>query len=214
VRRISMFKRIGAFLTMILMALVFPVVRAQGSDSKLDNSPGSQAGTPVLPSPGAPVPLNPVPPDLSAPAGEAPENKNQETALSQPNSDLEKQLAGKTEELKQAGTRIAALEAEITRSSQHTSELEGGLQKATRSYKNVLAAANPDILPDLLNGDSIEALDSSLARAKELIGRVRSHLEAQARDRRIPAGAPQRRIGDVSGLAPGDKIREGLGRGR
>lgn len=136
----------------ILMSIIFPVFRAQGNESPPDNPPGTQAGLAPGPSSdqGTPVPPTPITPNPVPPAPASPDARIKE---------LEGQLAGKLEELDQAGTRIAALEEEVAKAGKRTGELEGGLKKATQSYRNVLASANPDVLPELLNGDSIESLE-------------------------------------------------------
>jgi hypothetical protein len=45
-----------------------------------------------------------------------------------------------------------------------------------------------------------------------MVGRVRSHLDAQAHAARVPAGAPPRSSPDLSAMTPEQKIRHGLAR--
>ena len=58
--------------------------------------------------------------------------------------------------------------------------------------------------------DDIEAVDASLIAARDLVGRVRTHIETEAHASRVPAGAPPRTAPDYSALSPEQKIRLGL----
>ncbi len=115
-------------------------------------------------------------------------------------TELEGLLAAKTDELSKAGARLADLEKTVA--------------GAVASYRTVIVQSNPDILPDLIAGETIEALDGSLERARALIGKVKAGLEAQKAAARIPAGAPPRTPADTSSLSPREKIRQGVERAR
>jgi hypothetical protein len=115
-------------------------------------------------------------------------------------SELEGLLAGKTEELTKAGIRLA--------------ELEKAAAGAVSRYKAVIVQSNPDVLPELVTGESIEALDGSLAKARELIGKVKVGLEAQKAAARVPAGAPPRGPVDTSSLSSREKINLGVEKAR
>jgi hypothetical protein len=114
--------------------------------------------------------------------------------------ELEAVLAARNEELSKAGARLA--------------ELEKAAAGAVSSYKAVIVQANPDVLPELITGQSIEALDASLAKARELIGKVKTGLEAQKAANRIPAGAPPRAGADTGSLSSREKIRQGVEKAR
>jgi hypothetical protein len=124
----------------------------------------------------------------------------QSADLSQKVAELEAALAGKNEELSQAGARLA--------------ELEKAAAGAVSRYRAVVVQANPDVLPELISGESIEALDVSLTKARELMGKVRSGLEAQKAAARIPAGAPARGGADTGSLSSREKIRQGVEKAR
>jgi hypothetical protein len=67
----------------------------------------------------------------------------------------------------------------------------------------------PDVLPELVQGESVDELDRSLVTARETVARVREQMQAQAAAR-IPAGSPARGGPDRSGLSPSEKIRLGI----
>jgi hypothetical protein len=62
----------------------------------------------------------------------------------------------------------------------------------------------------MLAGETIPELDSSLGKARELIGKIKTGLESQTKAARVPAGAPQRGAPDTSSLSSRDKIRLGM----
>jgi hypothetical protein len=72
--------------------------------------------------------------------------------------------------------------------------------------------SNPEILPELIGGDSLETLDTSLAKAKDLTNKVKEKLKSQMLNLKVPAGAPPRGREDTGGLSSRDKIREGIAR--
>jgi len=89
-------------------------------------------------------------------------------------------------------------------------KLEGDLGKAITGYKLMLIKENPDILADLIRGESIEEIDRSLSQAKELTNSIRAKLEEKISAEKIPAGAPTRLPPDLNALSSEEKIRYGL----
>jgi hypothetical protein len=127
-------------------------------------------------------------------------------------SELEGLLSSQTEELQGAKVRLAEMEKALIEANERTTRLDGSLKQAVTSYKVLILKANPDILPELLSGETITDLDSSVSQARDLIGKIKSGLESQAGETHIPAGAPQRGAADTSGLSAREKIREGINR--
>jgi hypothetical protein len=89
-------------------------------------------------------------------------------------------------------------------------KLEGDLGKAITGYKLMLIKENPDILADLIRGESIEEIDRSLSQAKDLTNSIRAKLEEKISAEKIPAGAPTRLPPDLDTLSSEEKIRYGL----
>jgi hypothetical protein len=89
-------------------------------------------------------------------------------------------------------------------------KLEGSLDKAIAGYRLMLIKDNPDILPELIAGDTIEILDSSLHKARELTGKIKEKIEEKRTAERIPIGAPTRSLPDTDSLSPEEKIKYGL----
>ena len=83
-------------------------------------------------------------------------------------------------------------------------------QSAAQRYRDLVVRTEPALPADLIAGGDIDAIDASVTAAREIVGRVRSHIESQAQTARVPAGAPPRAAPDLSALTPEQKIRHGL----
>ena len=125
--------------------------------------------------------------------------------------ELESLVAEKDEELGKANARIAELEQAVDEADDKLSKLNESLNQAVSSYKALVIQFNPHVLEELITGDSIEAINNSLASAKELIGKVKSSIEAEISSAKVPAGAPQRAPIDLSALSPREKIQYAIG---
>jgi hypothetical protein len=77
-------------------------------------------------------------------------------------------------------------------------------------YRDAVLAREPGLPADLVRGDTVDAIESSLIAARQTVAQVRQHLEQQAQAIRVPAGAPVRAAPDLSGLSSAEKIRLGL----
>lgn len=87
------------------------------------------------------------------------------------------------------------------------------LALAVAKYRTLLLASAPEVPQELVQGETVEAVDASFVAARKIVEGVRQRLEAQRLQERVPAGAPERRGLDLSALSPKDKIARALGRG-
>ena len=129
------------------------------------------------------------------------------------------------EELVAARSRVAELEQVVTEKDEEIDrlkrtgeefevrcrELEESFTKAVTGYKTLVIKSNPDIIDDLIDGDTIESINESLEKAKNLVSRVRQGVEAEISKVKVPAGAPERSSPDLSTLSPAEKIRYAIG---
>ncbi len=83
-------------------------------------------------------------------------------------------------------------------------------QTAAERYRDLVVRTEPALPADLIAGGDVDAIDASVSAAREIVGRVRSHMETQAQAGRVPAGAPPRSAPDLSALTPEQKIKHGL----
>jgi hypothetical protein len=111
-------------------------------------------------------------------------------------SDLQNQLS----EAKRASE---ALTTELTNAKDaHT--------KAVSKYLDAVKLANRTLPGDVIAGSTIEEIDASLQKASAIAGAVKASLEAQAKEARVPAGAPTRGEISLEGLSPREKIIAGI----
>ena len=116
-----------------------------------------------------------------------------------------------TGELENRNTKITELEAVVAERDEKLSSLNDSLSRAVSDYKTLVIKSNPGILEEFITGGNIEAINQSLENANVLIGKVKQGLEAEASRIRIPAGAPQRTLPDLSALSPREKIQYAIG---
>jgi len=126
-------------------------------------------------------------------------------------TELEGLVAQKDEELTKANARITELEQAVAESDEKLTTINDSLAEAVASYKATVVQANPEVLEELIIGDTIESINESLKKAKTLISRVRQGLEVEISVAKIPAGAPQRTPPDLSALSPREKIQYAIG---
>ena len=140
-------------------------------------------------------------------------------------TELESLVTQKDEELTEAGARISGLEqavadkdSDIAALKQAQDELEGKLSatsetltEAVASYRALAIQTNPEVMEELVSGDTIEAIEESLKKARSLIDKVKQGLESEISLAKVPAGAPERRSPDLSALSPREKIQYAIG---
>ena len=119
-------------------------------------------------------------------------------------AELEQMIADKDNEL-------AALKQAMAESEEALTNVKNSLAQAVSSYRALVVQANPDILDELITGDTTEAIDQSLEKAKTLISKVREGIEGEIASGRVPAGAPTRTQPDLSALSPREKIQYAIG---
>jgi len=119
--------------------------------------------------------------------------------------------------LAEKDTHIAELEASLSEAKQGseaaaaelTSVKEANTQAVVK-YLGAVRVANPTIPQDIITGDTIEDIDASLAKATTIAESVKANLEAQAKEAKVPAGAPTRGEISLEGLTPREKIAAGI----
>jgi hypothetical protein len=86
----------------------------------------------------------------------------------------------------------------------------GRMREAASRYRELALRSEPALPADLISGEDVEGVAASVEAAREMVGRVRSHIESQASASRVPVGAPERRGIDLGALSAEQKIRYGL----
>jgi ketopantoate reductase len=126
-------------------------------------------------------------------------------------------LAEKDRALSAMNARQAELEASLSEAKQAAESLraEGvaiseANAQAIAKYLDAVRAANPTIPQDIIAGDTIEDIDASVEKALSIASAVKANLEAQAKEAKVPAGAPARGEISLEGLTPREKIAAGI----
>ena len=131
----------------------------------------------------------------------------------------EQRIVALEESLAQRDARIGEVEATLEQREstlkEREEEIEGvraQLAQAVAVYRTSLLAAEPEIPEEMVQGTTIDEIQASLAGARQMVEQVRTQLESQASQERIPFGAPVRSAPDISSLSPQEKILPGLSR--
>jgi hypothetical protein len=161
-----------------------------------------------------------------------PEEKKEPEAAPQPNgASHPDDLAVIKAELEQEKKAKAEFEAVVAEKARRITELEASLNvvsqaseaaaaeltavkaahsQAVNKYLGAVKAANPTLPGDVITGATIEEIDASVAKALSIATAVKATLEAQAKEARVPAGAPPRGEISTEGLSPREKIAAGI----
>ncbi len=70
-------------------------------------------------------------------------------------------------------TEIETLKANNASMETTVQGLNHSLRDAVAAYRNALVLAHPDILPELIAGETVESLSDSITRAKAIVDTVR-----------------------------------------
>jgi chromosome segregation ATPase len=105
---------------------------------------------------------------------------------------------------------IADLKSALNQTKSESEELSGSLERAVTAYKELALQANPGVLAELITGNTIEEINESFKNARDLLDRVRQGIEMETAQTKIPPGAPQRSVPDISLLSPREKIQRAL----
>ena len=89
--------------------------------------------------------------------------------------------------------------------------LKQNLGRTLGAYRDSLIRLNPELPAEMVGGDTLEAVDESVGRARTLVSKVKQSLEAEKTASRVPAGAPARSEADYSNLSSREKIQLGIG---
>ncbi len=89
--------------------------------------------------------------------------------------------------------------------------LKHSLNQTLSAYRESIVRLNPELPAEMLDGETLEAIDESVGRARTLVSRVRQSIEAERAAGRVPAGSPPRTEPDYSSLSSREKIQYGIG---
>jgi hypothetical protein len=139
----------------------------------------------------------------------APEPEDIEAIKAQLEEEKEAKAAAEAS-LAEKDARIAELQAEGEALRAEGVAISEARDQAVAKYLDAVRVVNPAIPQDIIAGETIEEIDASLAKATTIAESVKASLEAQAKETKVPAGAPPRTEISVEGLSPREKIAAGI----
>jgi hypothetical protein len=106
--------------------------------------------------------------------------------------------------------RIAQLEQGIASRDGELTAIKQSLSGAVAKYRAAVIASAPGVPQELVKGDSLDEIDTSLELVRGIVSKVRQQLQVEAESNKVPAGAPPRMPQDLSALSPAEKIAYAL----
>lgn len=147
------------------------------------------------------------PGDAKSPeSSEIAEDQNEKTTESTepPETDSEDTLVPE-KRVRDLQSTADKLRNQVTNQEAQISHLQGQLTEAVSKYRDEVLQQHPEIPTELVSGNTVEEIDTSLGQARALVDKVRQHSAE-----RVPPGAPARGGPDVSAMSPAEKISYGL----
>jgi hypothetical protein len=108
-----------------------------------------------------------------------------------------------------------AVEADLEATRRELEEQRRLASMAVARYRDAALAAEPELPPDLVTGETLEEVDASLAAACRAVAQIRERLATESEDagsfaRGFPTGAPARLGTSTEGMSAAEKIARGL----
>ncbi|BAQ34247.1 hypothetical protein UCH007_02890 [Dehalococcoides sp. UCH007] len=94
---------------------------------------------------------------------------------------------------------------------ERVTQLETELRLAVESYRRLMVEQNPEVIPELISGQTVEEINRSLELSRKLVARVKQSLEKEAVLARVPLGQASRQKPDFSSLSAREKIKYAVG---
>ena len=123
--------------------------------------------------------------------------------------ELQTEISEKGALVESQATDLAILQEAGKENETKLAGFSESLTDALKRYRDLALVQIPDAVADLVVGDTIDAIDASLAGAKTLVDKVKAGLEVSASED-ISAGSPARTEPDWRGLSSKEKIIKGL----
>jgi chromosome segregation ATPase len=117
------------------------------------------------------------------------------------------------EELERVNSQLMEKDTSLEVVGQELAQIRESHSQAVARYREQVLVSNPEVPGDLIKGESISELDTSLESARGVVEQVKAGIAAAAAAARVPAGAPLRTGPGIEAMSPREKIQYAL-RGR
>jgi hypothetical protein len=146
------------------------------------------------------------------------EKQKAQTAVSEATQALTEKVATLEAQVTTYATDAQALQEKLDLVNKDFEGAKAAYAYAVEDFRKLVLATNPLFTPDIIGGDTIDAVKASVEKAGVLVGKVKEGLEAQAKAlaglTTVPAGAPVRSQTNTEGLSTKEKINLGLEQAR
>ena len=149
------------------------------------------------------------PPAQEGVENETPSSEEPPSERNEENKKGPSPLEGRVAELEK---RLESEEGLRREGEEKLSGVQKALAQAVSRYRSQLLASTPDAPESMVQGETVDEIDESFAKAKQLVEKVRRGVEERMAHGRLPAGAPPRTGLDFSSLSSLEKIRKALSR--
>lgn len=120
---------------------------------------------------------------------------------------------GELQELNERLQRdLAAAREELESAVQGRNELAATAAEAVAAYGELLRASAPDLIPEMVQGETVEELNASLSVAREAFARAKERAVRELAAAAVPPGGERAGGLDLSALSPTGKIAHALRR--
>ena len=109
---------------------------------------------------------------------------------------IEAAMAAKDKRITELQASVSVVQQAGDTAMAELTQLKEAHTRAVAKYLDAVKLANPTIPPDAITGATIDEIDASAKKAASIATAVKANLEAQAKEGRVPAGAPPR--GEIS----------------
>ena len=147
-------------------------------------------------------------------AAEAETDTSQSDSLKLENETLQRELKSGKDAIVKLEKAVADKDSEIAVIKQVAEDFKQKFDEASQSvtqavaaYRERVAQANPGLVSEMITGETIEAINESVKSTTALVARVKQEVGAENARVRVPAGAPQRTLPDLSALSAREKIK-------
>jgi len=124
-------------------------------------------------------------------------------------ADATVELTSKDEEIESLHVRVVDLQSNLDATQKNMVTLNTAVGDAAGKYLAAQRALHPEVPSALITGATIAEVDESVKAGLQVVEAVRSTLAAEAKQNRVPAGAPTREV-NIDALSPDEKIKLGL----
>lgn len=138
-------------------------------------------------------------------------NESQATPQAQEARDNEGLLNEMKAIIQDKDREIDGLKNAVAAGHEQVKALNHRLESTMAAYRQAVISSNPDLPDELIGGNSIEEIEQSVAKARNIAERIRKEIEAAAARHSIPAGTPVRHEENPAGFSSRDKIQYALG---